>query len=229
MDYNTTREQMHLPEYGRNVQKMVEHLLTIKDDQKRLEQAEVIVDVMATLNPSLKSAENYKHKLWDHLHQIADFELDIEGPFPKPKREEVFAKPEPLPYPQEGFNNRHLGKNLRVLIQRAMEETDDSIRQNMTQVIGYYMKLAYSNWHREPVHDDMIRTELLELTKGQLVYEPGGYKVHFEQRGGHRNNNRNMSNNRNNNNGNKNNKYNKNGNNKNRFNSGNQNKQFKKK
>ena len=182
MEYNTTRSRMLMPEYGRNVQKMVEYLLTIEDRAVRLRNAEAVIELMGTLNPHLKLIEDYKHKLWDHLYQMTDFLLDVDSPYPMPTREEVFQKPEVLPYPSAKIPNRHLGHNLDSLLKKAMEETDPEKRQGLTQAVGYYMKLAYTNWHREPVHDDMIKNELALLSNGLLQYETGGYRVHFDTR-----------------------------------------------
>ena len=199
MEYNTTRSRMLMPEYGRNVQKMVEYLVTVEDHQKRLQQAEVIIELMGTLNPHLKTIEDYKHKLWDHLYQMTDFNLDVDSPYPCPSPEAVFAKPEVLPYPQDNFVHRHLGKNIQVILQRAIAETNEEKRHGLTQAVGYYMKLAYANWHKEPVHDDMIKNELAEITGGALKYETGGYRVHFDNnpRQNNNNNNRNFKGNNN--------------------------------
>lgn len=210
---------MLMPEYGRNVQKMVEYLMTVEDRAKRLQQAEIIIELMGTLNPHLKTIEDYKHKLWDHLFQMTEFKLDVDSPYPCPTPEMVFAKPEVLPYPQAPIKHRHLGKNIQDLLDRAVKETDPEKRAGLTQAIGYYMKLAYANWHREPVHDDMIKNELAEISGGALKYETGGYRVPFEplpiggnnnrnfkQRGGggnNNNNNRNFKGNGNNNNNNR--------------------------
>jgi hypothetical protein len=193
---------MLMPEYGRNVQKMVEYLVTVDDREKRLKQAEVIIELMGTLNPHLKTIEDYKHKLWDHLYQMTDFNLDVDSPYPCPTPEMVFKKPEVLPYPQESIRHRHLGKNILALLDKALVETDEEKRHGLTQAIGYYMKLAYANWHKEPVHDDMIKNELSEITGGKLKYETGGYRVHYDNNRGFkpRNNNSNSNNNSNNNN-----------------------------
>ncbi len=202
LEYNTSRSRMLMPEYGRNVQKMVEFLLTIEDPEKRLRNAETVIELMGTLNPHLKLIEDYKHKLWDHLYQMTDFRLDVASPYPMPTPESVFKRPEVLPYPQETIPHRHLGKNLQGLIDKALAETDPEKRRGFTQTIGYYMKLAYTNWHKEPVHDDMIKNELRELTGGKLVYETGGYRVHFDNTTNRPNNNnfKQRSNNNNNNN-----------------------------
>lgn len=184
MDYNSSRSQLRMPEYGRNVQSMVEYLLTIDDRQKRLRNAEVIIELMATLTPHLKTIEDYKHKLWDHLYQMTDFKLDVDSPYPPPTREEAFKKPEMIPYPEQHAKHRHFGRNFDTLLKRAMEEPDPERRQGFAQTLGYYMKLAYTNWHREPVHDDMIKNELAVLSNGILRYEPGGFRVQFDPRAG---------------------------------------------
>ncbi|MCD6062986.1 MAG: hypothetical protein K0R82_897 [Flavipsychrobacter sp.] len=194
MEYNTTRSKMLMPEYGRNVQRMVEYLMTIEDRDRRRKNAEAIIELMGTLNPHLKTIEDYKHKLWDHLVQMTDFKLDVDAPYPAPTPEELYKKPEVLPYPKSIIKHRHMGKNLESLIQKALAETDPEKKQGFTQAIGYYMKLAYTNWHKEPVHDDMIKNELAELTNGELHYEPGGYKVYFDPRTNFKQNNNNNNN-----------------------------------
>jgi len=244
MNYNTTRDKLIMPEYGRNIQQMVDYLRTIEDPVKRQKNAKAIIELMGILNPHLKNVEDFRHKLWDHLYLIADFDLDVESPYPTPTKEKLFRKPQPLPYPgAQRKKQRHLGKNLAAVIEKALAEKDEDKRRGFTQSIAYYMKLAYANWHKEPVHDDMIREELSEITNGELSYTPGGGgKPRFDNRhsnnnnGNHKrnagannnngnrnqnnNNNRNQpSGNRNNNNNNNNNRNNQNGNrNKNRKN-----------
>lgn len=221
MEYNTTRNKLLIPEYGRNVQKMVQHMLSIEDRTKRTQYAEMLIELMATLNPNLKIMEDYQHKLWDHLHFISDFTLDVDSPYPTPTREEMSRKPDPLPYPQTKVPVRHFGKNLNAIIEKALAEQDEDKKRSLTQLIGYYMKLAYINWHREPVHDDMIRNELSVLTGGRLQYEPGGFRVYFDTRQNFSNNNNNKGRNNNNNKGRNNNGGNRNNNNNNNNGGGN--------
>jgi uncharacterized membrane protein YgcG len=182
MDYNTTRTQMHMPEYGRNVQRMAEYLLTIEDRAQRLKNAEAIIEVMAILNPHLKQIEDYRHKLWDHLHQMTDFKLDVDSPYAAPTAEDIRKKPEVLPYPKNKITHRHLGVNLQQVLEKALEETDEEKRQGYTQHLGYYIKLAYATWHKEPVGDDMVKNELNNLSKGALQYEPNGFRVQVDIR-----------------------------------------------
>lgn len=173
---------MHMPEYGRNVQRMAEYLLEIEDRAQRLKNAEAIIDVMAVLNPHLKQIEDYRHKLWDHLYQMTDFKLDVDSPYPAPTPEDIRKKPEVLPYPSNKISHRHLGINLQQLLAKALEETDEEKRQGYTQHLGYYIKLAYATWHKEPVGDDMVKNELNNLSKGKLQYEPNGYRVQVDVR-----------------------------------------------
>ncbi|MBS1615248.1 MAG: DUF4290 domain-containing protein [Bacteroidetes bacterium] len=183
MEYNTTREALEMPEYGRTVQSMAEYLLTIEDRSLRLKNAEAVIDVMSILNPQLKQQENYRHKLWDHLHQMTGFKLDVDGPFEKPNPEELHKKPSPLPYPARPVKNKHLGTTIEQLIEKAKAESDPEKKASFTQHIAYFMKLAYANWHKEPVHDDMIRAELAQISGGALNYEPdGGFYVHVDLR-----------------------------------------------
>ncbi|MFZ9300316.1 MAG: DUF4290 domain-containing protein [Chitinophagaceae bacterium] len=170
MEYNTARNHLVMKEYGRHIQKMIDHILTIEDREKRQAQAKGIIELMGFLNPHLKNIEDFRHKLWDHLFLISDFKLDVESPYPIPTREKLQAKPEPLPYPKRYPKFSHLGKNLEVIIDKARKEQDPEKRIGFTNTIAYYMKLAYSNWHKELVHDDSIRGELSSLTNGELAF-----------------------------------------------------------
>src|SRR5436190_2662473 len=144
MEYNTTRNHLVIREYGRHIQKMVEYLLELEDKEKRQKNAYALIELMGFLNPHLKNVEDFRHKLWDHLFLISDFKLDVESPYPIPTRESLKAKPAPLPYPKRYPKFSHLGKNLEVIIQKALNETDPDKRLGFANVIAYYMKLAYN-------------------------------------------------------------------------------------
>lgn len=171
MEYNTTREHLIIREYGRHIQKMVDYILTIEDREKRTRNAETIIELMGFLNPQVKQVEDYKHKLWDHLYYISDFKLDVDSPFPKPEKESYYERPEPMPYPNQTPKYNHLGKNLESLIEKALKEEDPEKKQGLANAIAYYMKLTYSNWHKELVHDDNIQSELAALTNGELEFD----------------------------------------------------------
>lgn len=251
MEYNTTRNHLIVREYGRHIQKMVEYVKTIEDDEKRQRNAQALIELMGFLNPHLKNVEDFRHKLWDHLFVIADFDLDVKSPYPIPTRETLRAKPDVLGYPKRYPRYNHLGKNIEIVIDKALEEENPEKRQGFANAIAYYMKLTYSNWHKELVHDDNIQSELQTITDGQLEFNNrpfvkhrvdnrpdddyrsnsgGGYRKNFGQRnnngGGNRNSNNGGGNRGNNNGGNRNN--NGNGNNGGGGNNNNNNRNFKK-
>jgi hypothetical protein len=170
MEYNTGRNYLIIREYGRHIQRMVEHVMTIEDPQRRQRNAQVVIELMGVLNPHLKNVEDFRHKLWDHLFLISDFKLQVESPYPIPTREKLKAKPQPLPYPKRYPKYAHLGKNLEIIIDKALKEENVEKRQGFANAIAYYMKLAYNNWHKDQVHDDAIQSELTNITKGQLEF-----------------------------------------------------------
>ena len=170
MEYNTTRNHLVMREYGRHIQKMVEYLLTIEDKEKRQKNAHAMIELMGFLNPHLKNVEDFRHKLWDHLFLIADFSLDVESPYPIPTRETLKSKPKPLRYPKRYPKFSHLGKNLEVVINKALKEENPEKKLGFANAVAYYMKLAYNNWHKEQVHDDAIQSELTSITHGQLEF-----------------------------------------------------------
>jgi uncharacterized protein DUF4290 len=200
-------------EYGRHIQKMIEYLVTIEDTERRQKNAQALIELMGFLNPHLKNVEDFRHKLWDHLFFISDFKLEVRSPYPIPTRETLKSKPKPLQYPKRYPRYSHLGKNLELIIDKALKEDNPDKRLGFANAVAYYMKLAYNNWHKELVHDDAIQSELTNITQGQLeftntpfvkAYRPqegrdrdrdrGGYgkqRGKFQQRGGsdrHRNN-----------------------------------------
>jgi hypothetical protein len=179
MEYNTQRNHLTMKEYGRHIQRMVEYVLTIEDRQKRQQQAQVVIELMGTLNPHLKNVEDFRHLLWDHLFFVSDFKLDVDCPYPIPTKETYKVKPDPLPYPKRKPRYSHLGKNLEVVIDKALKEENPEKRVGFANSIAYYMKLAYSNWHKELVHDDGIRAELNIITNGQLEFDSTPYVKHY--------------------------------------------------
>ncbi|MBL7729979.1 MAG: DUF4290 domain-containing protein [Chitinophagaceae bacterium] len=183
MEYNTTRNHLTMREYGRHVQKMVEHIMTIEDPERRQRNAQAAIELMGFLNPHLKNVEDFRHKLWDHLFLISDFTLDVKSPYPIPTRETLKAKPKPLPYPKRYPKLFHLGKNLEEIISKALKEENPEKKLGFANAIAYYMKLAYNNWHKETVHDDAIQSELTGITDGQLTFTNTPHVKAFRQEG----------------------------------------------
>jgi len=157
-------------EYGRHIQKMIEYLLSLEDKEARQRNAHAVIELMGFLNPHLKNVEDFRHKLWDHLFLISDFKLEVASPYPIPTRETLRARPKPLKYPKRYPKFSHLGKNLELVINKALAEENPDKRSGFANAVAYYMKLAYNNWHKETVHDDAIQSELTNLTNGQLEF-----------------------------------------------------------
>ncbi|HEY9343068.1 MAG TPA: DUF4290 domain-containing protein [Hanamia sp.] len=178
MEYNTTRNHLTIKEYGRHIQKMVEYVLTIGDREKRQKNAYALIELMGFLNPHLKNVEDFRHKLWDHLFLISDFKLDVDSPYPVPTKEILRAKPDKLSYPKRHPKYNHLGKNIEIVIDKALHEEDAEKRQGFANAIAYYMKLTYSNWHKELVHDDNIQSELSSITQGELEFNSRPFIKH---------------------------------------------------
>ena len=170
MEYNTIRNHLTMREYGRHVQRMIEHVQTIEDPERRQRNAQAVIELMGFLNPHLKNVEDFRHKLWDHLFLIADFKLDVKSPYPIPTRETLKAKPQPLPYPKRHPKYSHLGKNLELVVDKALKEESPEKKLGFANAIAYYMKLAYNTWHKELIYDDAIQSELDTITDGKLTF-----------------------------------------------------------
>jgi hypothetical protein len=170
-----------MKEYGRHIQRMVEFVLTIEDKEKRNQQAKIIIELMGVLNPHLKNVEDFRHMLWDHLFFISDFKLDVDSPYPIPEKATYKVKTQPMGYPKRHPRFSHLGKNLELVIDKALQENDPEKKAAFANSIAYYMKLSYSNWHKELVHDETIRTELDSITGGQLEFSNTPYIKHRPQ------------------------------------------------
>jgi hypothetical protein len=169
MKYNTAREELKYPEYGRVVQKMVDHMKTLPDREQRTKAASTIVNIIVTLNPSLKDQSEYKHKLWDHLYFIADFDLDIEAPFPPPPPPELVSKPAKPAYSSNHIKYRFYGKNVEKMIQKAVEMEEGPDKKAFVNALASYMKMAHRVWNEDKVPDEIIIQHIKEFTKGAIV------------------------------------------------------------
>jgi hypothetical protein len=169
MEYNTSREQLVIPEYGRCIQQMVQHAKTLETQEERTKAAKTIVNVMAILNPQLKDMTDYKHKLWDHLFIIADFDLDCESPYPMPDREITKLKPKPLPYPQKNIKLRHYGSIVESMIVEAKKLEEGAEKEQIKESIANFMKMSYLTWNRDTVSDELIFEQLKDLSGGFLT------------------------------------------------------------
>jgi len=171
-DYNTQRTKMILPEYGRNIQKMVEYTVAIEDKDERNKAARAIIAIMGNLNPHLRDVVDFKHKLWDHLYIISDFKLEIDSPYEKPTPEVLFEKPKTVPYSEYNIKYKHYGKIIELLIKEAIGFEDGPEKESLIKLIANHMKKCYLTWNREVVTDEAIFQDLTKLSGGALVVSP---------------------------------------------------------
>jgi len=172
MEYNTEREHLIIPEYGRHVQKMVKHATKIKDKKERKECVEAIIAFMGQMNPHLRDVQDFTHKLWDHLFIMSDFELDIESPYPKPKKEKLEERPKKMPYPKTNIKFPFYGINIQKMIAHACTMKDGELKETMAGMIANHMKKDYLNWNKAFVDDQTILNHLSKLSEGTLKTHP---------------------------------------------------------
>jgi len=170
-DYNTTRNELILAEYGRNVQNMVKYICELPDLNERNKYAQAVIELMGFLNPHLRDVADFKHKLWDHLHIISGYKIDVDSPYPKPTPEQAAVKPKHIGYPQQKIRFKHYGKTVETLIQRAKNTEEPERRAAMVQGIANFMKMAYVTWNKDNVADETILKNLAELSGGELQLE----------------------------------------------------------
>ena len=168
MEYNTQRKKMELPEYGRSVQNMVDHALTIEDREERQRCADTIVNIMGGMFPHLRDVPDFKHKLWDHLAIMADFKLDIDYPFEIVKKEDLVVKPEKLAYPNADFRYRHYGRFLEGMVKKVVEIEDEEEKKQLINLLAVQMKKDLNNWNKEGIEDQKIVDDLREYSNGAI-------------------------------------------------------------
>jgi hypothetical protein len=167
MDYNTQREPLKLPEYGRHIHKMVDYIKTIHDNDLRNNMAKAMIDVMGNMNPHLRDVPEFRHKLWDHLAIMSNFELDIDWPYDLPKVNAMNEKPEKVPYSNGKFRYKHYGRNLQNML-KIVNEFDEETRKMLIEQLANHMKISYVNWKNEPVNDEYIFDDIQKLTNGEI-------------------------------------------------------------
>lgn len=173
LDYNSSREKLQMPEYGRGILKMIKSLKEIEDRDKRTEQARAIVKSMEILNPQVHSQENFEHKLWDHLYMIAGFDLDIDSPYPCPTREEFSTRPVPLPMKGTKIKSTHYGRNIEKIINLLCEEPESEVKTEMIRSLAIYMRQQYLIWNKDSVADQTIFNDIEKLSDYRLKVPEG--------------------------------------------------------
>lgn len=168
-EYNTQRERLIIPEYGRNIQELVNYAKTITDRDKRTSFAHSIIKIMGTINQNFRDRSDFNQKLWDHLAIISNFELDIDSPYETPTKEILNEKPKPIPYCKNRIKYRHFGHIIEDMIEKAVEIEDKKEQENMIELIANHMKRLYIIWNKErTIEDDQILQTLQDMSRGRL-------------------------------------------------------------
>ncbi len=171
-DYNTQSEPIILKEYGRNVQKIVDHITTVEDQEERLKLAKVLIEMMKQLNPSISENQDYIDRIWNHIFIISDFKLDLVGaPVEKPETSVFEKKPEKVPYSTHRIKFMHYGKNIENLIDEARKEEDPEQKKDKTVYVARLMKKFYMTWNKEGVENQVILSQMERMSGGELVLD----------------------------------------------------------
>ncbi|MDR0559993.1 MAG: DUF4290 domain-containing protein [Prevotellaceae bacterium] len=168
MDYNTQRTKLSLPEYGRSIHKMVDWVCSIEDRDERNRQIRAVIAVMGNMNPHLRDVNDFKHKLWDHVQIMSDFQIDIDSPFPIPTRESFSAPKHNVPYQSIPIRIRHYGRNVQLMIDKISATADSEIRQKSLMMLANHMKKSYYTWNKEIVNDDIVIRDIEFMSRGKL-------------------------------------------------------------
>ncbi len=168
IEYNTERPKLIIPEYGRHIQKMVDHAVAAESKEERNKLAKSIIAVMGNLNPHLRDVPDFQPMLWDHLFIISDFKLDVDSPYPIPTQEELSERPEPLMYPQNFPKYRFYGNNIKRMIDVAVGWEEGDKKEGLVLTIANHMKKCFLNWNKDTVEDDVIFNHLYELSEGKI-------------------------------------------------------------
>ncbi|MDR3218785.1 MAG: DUF4290 domain-containing protein [Dysgonamonadaceae bacterium] len=177
MRYNTKEKQLALPEYGRNMQNMVDYCITIPDREERARCANTIITIMGNMFPHLRDVNDFKHILWDHLAIMSNFSLDIDYPYEVIKKENMYIKPDKLPYSQGKIVYKHYGKNLEDMIRKATELEAGEQRDYLIKLLANHMKKSFLTWNKEVVDDQKIFKDLALLSKGEILLDEDNHKL----------------------------------------------------
>lgn len=181
MEYNTQLPHLEIPEYGRNIQVMIDHCITIEDRDERNKCARAIIQIMGQLNPHLRDIADFTHKLWDHLFLISKFKLDVDSPYPRPNAETFTTKPLMVPYPASKIKYKHYGKTIERIIDVAKTYDEGPEKKELTRLIANHLKKSYVNWNKDSVTDDVIFKQFKEMTNNELVIDEGIVLTHANE------------------------------------------------
>lgn len=168
MEYNTQRKKIQITDYGRNIYKLIEKAKAIENRERRNAMANTIINVMAQVNPQVKNDVEYKHKLWDHLMLMSNYELDVDCPYPISRENNIDFTPTPLKYQNHRIQYRHYGKVLEDLIEKIADYPEGEEKETLIELVAHQMKKSYLTWNRDTVNDELIFEQFEQLTNGKL-------------------------------------------------------------
>lgn len=169
MKYNTQEKNLPMPEYGRAVQKMVDHAVTIEDRAERQRCADTIIGVMGNMFPQLRDMPDFNHKLWDHLAIMSDFKLDIDYPYEVVDPATLHPTPQPIAYPKGAIRYRHYGRCVEEMLKKVVTMPEGEERNELIRLIAAQMKKEYILWNKDAVEDSRIVEDIREYTNGAIV------------------------------------------------------------
>lgn len=177
-EYNTVKEKLVLREYGRNIQKIVAYLTTVEDKEDRNKKAETLIELMKLINPNIKDTPEIAQKLWDDLHIISDFTIEVDGPFPQPDRAVLDKKPERMSYNSNEITFKHYGRNIELLVQKAISLEDPEEKEAAIVHIGKLMKTFFYSYNKDVIDDQVVMTHIRDLSNNQLEIDMEKVKEH---------------------------------------------------
>ncbi|MCS6968245.1 MAG: DUF4290 domain-containing protein [Cytophagales bacterium] len=182
LEYNTKRSPLVLKEYGRCVQQLAEYIASRPSKEERTALAHVLIGLMRQLNPSVRENSDNPQRIWDHLHHMAGYKLDIDGPYPPPSPGTLFQKPEKMPYNSHHIKYRHYGKNIELMIEKAVQLEDPEERKAAALSIFKLMRTFYATWNKENTEDEVVAAQLRELSNNQLEVDLQAFRNEYVEK-----------------------------------------------
>ena len=168
LDYNTQREHLIMPEYGREIQKMVDHAVGLPTKEERQQCAETIIGIMQRMFPQNGTPENHNQKLWDHLALMSNFKLDIDYPCDVSQALKISDKPEAMPYPMKAIPVRHYGNMMFEVFEKLKTMPEGPERDELARITANQMKRCLYQWSHGSADDEKVANDLARCTDGVI-------------------------------------------------------------
>ena len=178
LDYNTQREKLLMPEYGREIQKMVDHAVSLPTKEERQLCAETIIRLMENKNPQVQESANAEQALWDHLYLMSQKQLDIDWPFDVSEAEKILSKPQPMAHPTGGARMRHYGRLIEDLFEKLKTMPEGDERDELVRLTANQMKRNLAAWGHGSMDDEKVADDLARFTDGKIQLDLSSF--HFE-------------------------------------------------